>query len=142
MFGSRRKGPAVTPFAHGEDCKTPDAEPEWFTEPGSGGRWQRVCSCRTEFAYPGDGALDPNSAAAEPAWSAHEHAPSCEATTVAQVVRVAKYEDGGWRSECVVCGTICLFWWDPDHRDRNDRPVRREGNILYAYETRHQLTVV
>lgn len=139
MWG-KRKGPADTPFQHGEGCKTPDAKPEWGYM--GNGRWERVCSCLTQYAHDAATGLDPNSAAAEPSWRSHVHSPSCEAQEVAQVVRVAKYEDGGWRSECVVCGTSLIYWWDPDHRDRNDRPVRREANVLYAYETRHQLTGV
>ena len=140
MFGSKRKGPADTPFAHSDDCKTKDAEPKWWSEPGSGGRWQRVCSCHTEYAHLDDGKLDPNASAAEPAWTAHYHSPSCSAQGIAQVVKVGRYVDGGWRSECLVCGTIQLYWWAPDMTDRDGRPVRREGSVWYAYETKHVLT--
>jgi hypothetical protein len=138
MFGNRRKAPADSPFQHLEGCRTPDAAPSWGWLPGEG-RWERVCGCHSEFRYVDDGTVDPNSAAAEPAWTAHLHAPSCEARDVAQVVKIGRYVDGGWRSECVVCGTILIYWWSPDQTDRDGRPVRREGSVLYAYETKHVL---
>jgi hypothetical protein len=141
MWGGR-KGPADTPFPHSEDCKTPDAEPEWWAEPGSGGRWQRQCSCHVEYAYASDGRLDANAPATEPSTRAHLHAPSCEAPEIAQVVKVGRYVDGGWRSECMVCGTIWLYWWSPDQTDRNGRPVRREGMVLYEYELHHELAAI
>jgi hypothetical protein len=42
-----------------------------------------------------DGQLDPNCAATEPSWHAHVHSPSCEGAQIEQVVRVARYVDGG-----------------------------------------------
>ena len=41
--------------------------------------------------------------------------------------------DGGWSSRCLLCDTLCIFWWDPDRRDQLDRPVEREGYIAYRY---------
>jgi hypothetical protein len=137
MWG-RRKGPVDTPFDHGSDCKTPAAKPEWGYE--GNGRWQRVCTCHTEYAHLDDGKLDPNASATEPAWRAHMHTPSCQGRQIAQVVKVGRYVDGGWRSECLVCGTIQLYWWAPDMTDRDGRPVRRDGSVWYAYETKHVLT--
>jgi hypothetical protein len=135
MFG-KRKGPAATPFLHGEDCPTKAAEPEWGYE--GNGLWRRVCNCRTEVAYSSDGKLYPNSPATEPSPTAHRHSPSCEGAAIAQVVKVARYVDGGWRSECVLCGTICLYWWNPYASDRLDRPVEREGYIAYRYPLAHE----
>jgi hypothetical protein len=53
-------------------------------------------------------------------------------------VKVERYVDGGWRSECLLWRTV-LYWWNPDQTDRDGRPVRREGSVLYAYETKHVL---
>ena len=97
MFG-KGKRLADTPFQLDADCKHSDAEPEWGYE--GNGRWLRVCSCKTDYAYPGDGTLDPNSAAVEPSWRAHSHMPSCEGERIEQVVRVARRTStaGGVRS--------------------------------------------
>ena len=139
MFGNWRKAPADSPFQHLEGCRTPDAAPSWGWLPGEG-RWERVCGCHREFRYVDDGTIDPNSAAAEPAWTAHKHSPSCEASSVASVVRVERRPDGGWRSTCLACGTIWIYWWNPDQADKDGRQVHRVGNVLYRYETRHTVT--
>ena len=137
MFG-KRKALAATPFDHSVDCRTPDARPEWSYM--GNGRWERVCSCNTDYTYSESDEVDPNSPAAEPSWSAHEHALSCEATGIAAVVKIERREGGaGWRSTCAVCTTHCIYFWDPDRTDQRGRPISREANVRYRYETRHQL---
>jgi hypothetical protein len=104
------------------------------------GRWERVCSCKTDYAYSENDEIDPNGPAAEPAWSGHQHAPSCEARYVAAVVKVERREAGtGWRSICTVCTTQCVYYWDPNRTDEKGRPVRAEANVRYQYPTRHQM---
>jgi hypothetical protein len=91
-----------------------------------GPEWERVCSCRREVWRAPDGRLDPNSAHAEPHQSAHRHSPSCEGTHLAQVVKVERYIDGGWRSECLLCRTVQLYWWNPvvrAHAERADAAI-------------------
>jgi hypothetical protein len=142
MFRTRRK-PADTPFIHGPDCKMKDASPQWSFIPGSGGQWERVCRCHREAVTVLDEVLDPNSAAAEPAWTAHEHAVGCEASGVASVVRVEKREAGtGWRSTCLACGTLCVYFYDAERVDATGRPISREGDVRYQYELKHQTVAV
>jgi hypothetical protein len=141
MFGNRRKAPADSPFHHVEGCKTPDAAPSWGWLPGEG-RWERVCGCHREFRYVDDGTVDPNSAAAEPAWTAHKHSPSCEASSIPSVVRVERRPDGGWRSTCLACSTLWVYYLDAGRVDANGRPVIQDGPCLYQYPTKHTLTEV
>jgi hypothetical protein len=141
MFGNRRKAPADSPFQHHEGCRTPDAAPSWGWLPGEG-RWERVCGCHTEFRYVDDGTIDPNSAAAEPAWTAHKHSPGCEASSIALVVKVERRPDGGWRSTCLACQTLWVYYFDAGRVDANGRPVIQEGPCLYQYPTKHMLTGV
>jgi hypothetical protein len=107
---------------------------------GRSGQWERVCRCHREaVTVLDDTALDPNSAAAEPAWTAHQHALTCEASDIASVVRVEKREAGtGWRTTCLACGSMCFYYWDPDRLDSSGRPIRREGDVRYQYELKHQ----
>ncbi|HET6921230.1 MAG TPA: hypothetical protein VFI46_17465 [Jiangellaceae bacterium] len=133
MFGQRNDAPPETPFQHSDDCKTPDAQPEWGYV--GAGRWERTCGCHAEVHYTRDTRLDPNSTAAEPSWRAHEHDPSCDASNIAAVVRIERRSpDGGWRSTCHVCTTTCIYWWDPQYTDHNGRRITREGSIFYQYE--------
>jgi hypothetical protein len=94
MFGTKqRRAPTDTPFQHGEDCPTKNARPEWGRL--GAGQWERVCNCRREVWSAPDERLDPNSAAAQPGWKAHQHAPGCEATEVEAVVKIERRVDGG-----------------------------------------------
>jgi hypothetical protein len=137
MFGNRqRQAPTDTSFQHGEDCPTKNARPEWGHL--GGGQWERVCNCRREVWSAPDERLDPNSAAAQPSWKAHQHAPSCEAAEVEAVVKIERRVDGGWRSTCTVCTSQWVYFWRPDLVDKHGRPVRREANVLYTYELAHQ----
>jgi hypothetical protein len=132
MFGTKRR-PPERPFGHTPDCPTPDREPEWWLEPGTGGLWKRVC-CFTDTWRDTDAGLDPNSSAAEPSWEAHEHGPSCEATKVPQVIRTEPREGGaGWRTTCLSCGWISIYYWQPDRVDAKGKPVIREGSVRYVY---------
>ena len=102
--GSRMssKPPPNTPFGHGDRCKTPDAEPEWYDD--GAGRWERVCSCGSEYKAMDTGELEPAGQAAEPAKTAHEHFPECEGAQVASMVQVEfSSADGCWRSHCLLC---------------------------------------
>src|SRR5512132_4185069 len=136
MFGRRRKPPSE-PFLHSDGCKTPAAEPEWFES--RDGRWQRLCSCGSEFREIDTGIIAPNGPAAEPAKTAHEHAPECEGSKIASMVQVEfSQPDRAWRSHCRLCETSLLFWFQPDRHelglDGELHPVRRAGNVRYAYE--------
>jgi len=136
MFG-RRKTPPNTPFPHDDRCKTPAAEPEWFESKDH--RWQRVCSCGEEYREMSTGEVEPNGWAAEPAKSAHEHAPECEGSEIASMVKVEfSSPDRAWRSHCMLCTTTALYWYQPDRTEMDaygdPRPVRRAGNVRYAYE--------
>jgi hypothetical protein len=137
MFGTKsQRRPTNSEFVHSESCPTPKAEPGWGHLGGS--EWERVCNCRREVWRAPDGRLDPNSAAAQPSWKAHQHAPGCEAAEVEAVVRIERRVDGGWRSQCTVCTSMWVYFWRPDLVDKHGRPVRREANVLYTYELAHQ----
>jgi hypothetical protein len=84
-----------------------------------------------------DGTVDPNSAAAQPARTAHHHSPSCEGTQLAQVVKVERRPDGGWRSTWLACATLWVYYLDAGRVDADGRPVAQEGPRLYQYPTRH-----
>jgi hypothetical protein len=87
--------------------------------------------------------VDPSSSAAEPSWRAHGHALTCEAAEVASVVKVEKRgRDAGWKSTCLVCGTMWVYFWDPERTDTKGRRVRAEGSVLYQYKLRHQMATV
>ena len=136
MFG-RRKAPPDTPFLHGDRCKTSDAEPQWHESPD--GRWQRVCSCGTEYREMYTGDIAPNGPAAEPAKRAHEHVGECEGSEFDQMVTVEFSQlDRCWRSHCLICTSSYLYWYQPDRTEMDlngdIRPVYRAGNVLYSYE--------
>jgi hypothetical protein len=41
-------------------------------------------------------------------------------------VKVERYIDGGWRSECLLCRTVQLYWWNPvvrAHAERADAAI-------------------
>jgi hypothetical protein len=101
------------------------------------------CAAATpSSAHVDDGTIDPNSAAAEPAWTAHKHSPGCEASSIALVVKVERRPDGGWRSTCLACQTLWVYYFDAGRVDANGRPVIQEGPCLYQYPTKHMLTGV
>jgi hypothetical protein len=136
MFGRSRKPPSTPPFLHGDRCKTADAEPEWHES--RDGRWQRVCSCGTEYKEMSSGQVEPASAAAEPSKRAHLHAPRCQGSGLDAVVIVEfSHPDRAWRSHCTVCTSSYLYWYEPDRTemDLNGdlRRVRRAGCVLYDY---------
>jgi hypothetical protein len=129
------------PFLHGDRCRTPAAEPEWY-ENGEH-RWQRTCSCGDEYREMYTGQLEPTSPAAEPSKRAHLHAPGCEASGLDAMVAVEfSPPDRAWRSHCLLCTTTQLYWYQPDRVEMNDagdlHPVRRRGNTLYDYELARQ----
>ena len=129
--------PVNTPFAHGDRCKTPLAEPEWYDD--GAGRWERVCSCGSEQKAMDTGELEPAGQAAEPAKSAHAHFPECEGAQIASMVTVEfSSPDRCWRSYCLLCTSTWLYWYQPDRDETNAYgepvPVRRAGNLLYDYE--------
>ena len=134
MFGTKpQRRPTDSEFLHDEGCKTPRATPEWGHLGGS--EWERTCSCRREVWRAPDGRLDPNSAAAQPSWKAHQHAPGCEAAKVEVVVKIERREgSSGWRSTCSVCTSQWIYYWRPDLTDERGRAIRREGNCWYTYE--------
>jgi hypothetical protein len=139
MFGRRNRTtpPPNTPFAHDDRCKTPRAQPEWFDS--ADGRWERVCSCGSEYRVKESGELTPTSRAAEPAKSAHEHFPGCAGAEVDAMVVVEFDEaDRGWRSFCQLCTSSQWYWYQPDlveeTPDGDLVPVRRRGNVLFDYE--------
>jgi hypothetical protein len=85
------------------------------------------------------GTIAPNGPAAEPAKRAHEHAPGCEGRELGQVVTVEfSSPDRAWRSHCTLCTTTALYWYQPDRTEMDaygdPHPVRRAGNVRYAYE--------
>jgi hypothetical protein len=132
----QRRGPSTGPFEHGVDCKTPDADPQSHElEPHY---WTRICSCSAEYHRTSPSEIEPSSEAARPSWRAHGHACDCEHSNVAVVVKVDKHPDGGWRSECVSCGTIWLYWYDPEHWERQPDGsmirVTGRGSVRFAYE--------
>lgn len=136
MFGVRTKPPIDTVFVHEDRCRTADAEPGWHST--EDGRWMRVCSCRTEYSAGRSVELHPNSDAAEPARSEHRHSPDCSALDLPAVVSVRRDElDGGWRSDCPLCQTVCRYWWDPAYyqpdADGEPRRVIQAGNVRYVY---------
>jgi hypothetical protein len=102
------KPPPDTPFQHGDYCKTRDAEPEWFMNGEH--RWQRTCSCGSEYRQIPSGRIESASAAAEPAKSAHEHAPEREGLTTVEFSQ----PDRCWRSHCMLCTITGLYWYQPD----------------------------
>ena len=128
--------PTDSEFLHDEGCRTPSAEPEWGNL--GNGQWKRVCNCRRGVWTAPDTQLDPNSNAAMPSWRAHIHAPGCEAAEVEAVVRIERRIDAEWKTTCPVCGTLGIFYWNPDAVDGNGRPVRREANVFYTYELAHK----
>jgi hypothetical protein len=133
MFGAKtQRRPTDSEFLHDEGCPTPRATPEWGHL--GAGQWERTCNCRREVWSAPDERLDPNSAAAQPSWKAHQHAPGCEAADIEAVVRIERRVDAGWRSQCTVCTSMWLYFWDADRADRQGRPIRREANVLYQYQ--------
>jgi hypothetical protein len=133
MFATTTRKPPERPFAHTPDCATPNTQPEWWSEPGTGGLWKRVC-CYTDTWRDSDAGIDPNSTTAEPSWEAAEHSPSCEATKVQQVVKTERREgNAGWRSTCLSCSWISIYYWQPDRVDAKGKPVIREGSVRYVY---------
>jgi hypothetical protein len=140
MFGRRGRTtpPPNTPFLHDDRCKTKDAQPEWFDSVD--GRWERVCSCGTEYRVKeSEGELTPTSRAAEPAKSAHEHHPGCAGTEVDAMVVVEFDEDArGWRSYCQLCTSSQWYHWAPDLVEETAAgdlvPVRRRGSVFFSYE--------
>jgi hypothetical protein len=133
MLATKTRKPPERPFGHTPDCRTPDRQPEWWSEPGTGGLWKRVC-CFTDTWRDTDAGIDPNSSAAEPTWEAHEHGPSCDATKVPQVIRTERREgNAGWRTTCLSCSYINLYFWRPDAVDQNGRSITREGSVRYVY---------
>jgi hypothetical protein len=138
---SRTLAPADTPFDHDGHCRTPDATPQWHEEDGTD-RWERVCSCSTQYAYGRSDELGPDDRAAEPSWRAHEHDLDCSGRDLAAIVEVRPDPDGGWRSRCGLCNSISRYWWQPQYfdRDGDGEPVRmtRMGMIQLQYELAHQ----
>jgi hypothetical protein len=133
MFATKTRKPPDTPFPHTPDCKTPDAQPDWWLEPETGGLWKRVC-CFTDTWRDTDAGIDPNSSSAEPSWEAHDHGPGCEATRVQQVIRTERREgNAGWRTTCLSCGWINIYYWSPGRLDAKGQPVLREGSVRYQY---------
>jgi hypothetical protein len=133
MFATKTRKPPDTPFPHTPDCKTPDSQPQWWLESGTGGLWQRVC-CFTDTWRDTDAGIDPNSSSAEPSWEAHEHGPGCEATRVQQVIRTERREgNAGWRTTCLSCDWINIYYWSPGRQDAKGQPVLREGSVRYQY---------
>jgi len=133
----RSNPPPNLPFQHADRCATPDAEPEWF--PNREGRWERVCSCGSEYKAMDTGELEPAGQAAEPAKSAHEHFPECEGRELASMVRIEfSQPDRCWRSYCMACTSTILYWYQPDRHETNfygePVPVKRSGNLLFDYE--------
>ena len=56
---------------------------------------------------------------------------------LAAVVRIERSVDGGWRSSCVSCGSIVLFWYDPERQEWRDGRMTRVssyGPVRFAYE--------
>ena len=132
MF-TRRKPPPDEPFNHADGCPHQDLLQEWGFQIGPA-RWERTC-CSTETRYVVSGGIDPNSAAAEPSWKAHRHSPDCTAADIAAVVKVERREAGtGWRTSCSVCGTMSIFYSQPNLVDQQGRPIRHEGGCAYVYE--------
>ena len=131
------KRPADTPFVHGPDCPFAKIAPAWSY---IGERqWERACRCHTERVTVLDEAIDPASSAAEPSWRAAEHGPGCEATEIEQVVKVEKRENGtGWRTTCLACAQVTIFYLDLQRTDKKGRPIDREANVRYKYELKHQ----
>jgi hypothetical protein len=131
----QRREPVAGPFDHDPGCKTPDADPQFHEIETD--YWQRVCSCGTEYARTTSGGIDPNSEAARPSWRAHRHDHGCEHRELAAVVKVEQHPDGGWRSSCVSCATIQLYWHDPEHwvPQPDGSMVRRTsyGSVLFGY---------
>ena len=137
MFGTKtQRRPTDSEFLHDEGCPTPRATPQWGNL--GNGQWERTCNCRRELWTVPDGRLDPNSNAAMPSWRAHRHSPSCQAAEVEAVVKIERRIDAGWKTTCPVCGTLGIFYWNPDAVDGNGRPIRREANVFYTYELAHQ----
>ena len=137
MFGRSHKPPSAPPFLHGDRCRTSDAEPQWHESPD--GRWQRVCSCGTEYREKSTGKIEPASPAAEPSKRAHLHVGECEGSELDQLVTVEFSElDRCSRSHCLICTSSYLYWYQPDRTemDLNGdlRPVYRAGIVLYDYE--------
>jgi hypothetical protein len=135
---TQRRRPPASAFEHAEDCRTPDAEPEWYELEAE--YWTRVCSCQSEYARTSTSGPDPSSEAARPSWRAHQHDHGCENPELAVVVRVEQLssgDGGGWRSTCLSCATSCLYWLDPERQEWRDGQLVRVtfyGPVRYVYE--------
>jgi hypothetical protein len=140
----RRREPDRGPFQHQDvadrrgnlrPCDTQDAQPGWVELEAN--RWSRTCGCRTEIAYTSDGRFDPSSEAARPSWRAHRHGAGCEHADVAALVKVEHHPDGGWKSSCVSCGTLCGYWWDDEvwqrQADGSMAKVTARGPVRFVY---------
>jgi hypothetical protein len=94
---------------------------------------ETVC-CFTDTWRDTDAGIDPNSSSAEPSWEAHEHGPGCEATRVQQVIRTERREgNAGWRTTCLSCDWINIYYCSPGRQDAKGQPVLREGSVRYQY---------
>jgi hypothetical protein len=53
------------------------------------------------------------------------------------MVRVERYEAGGWRSTCMACGSTALYWWNDQVwepvADGSMRRLTSYGPVLYEY---------
>ena len=141
----RRRQPASRPFQHQEvarrsgelvPCPTSDADPPWHEiEPAV---WQRVCGCHTETHIASSGVLDPSSEGARPSWKAHRHDLACEHQGLPAVVKIERHDAGGWKSECLSCGTLCSYWLDPERwsqqADGSMARVTFRGPCRFVYE--------
>ena len=135
---SRRRPPPDTPFMHGDRCRMADVAIEWIEH--SPGSWSRTCSCRVEHSAGSSDEITPNSQAAMPAKSNHEHLPTiCPGASVPEVVVVERDTvDGGWTSKCSLCDTTQRYWWRPDYIETDEYgdavAVTRFANVWLSYE--------
>jgi hypothetical protein len=57
-------------------------------------------------------------------------------------VKVERRPDGGWKSTCLACQTLWIYYLDAGRVDANGRPVIQDGPCLYQYPTKHMLTAL